>query len=73
MSSVIGLKVRAKILRTPGDSPGLLSVDGRQWPFTLENVWKSPLAPSVNMLVDVDFDGQGNITAIAAVDPRQPA
>jgi hypothetical protein len=73
MSSVIGLKVRASILRTPGDGPGLLFVDGRQWPFTPENVWKSPVAPSVNMLVDVDFDAQGNITAIAAVDPQQVA
>jgi hypothetical protein len=73
MSSVIGLKVRASILRTPGDGPGLLFVDGRQWPFTLDNLWKSPVAPSVNMLVDVDFDVQGNITAIAAVDPQQAA
>jgi hypothetical protein len=73
MNSVIGLKVRASILRTPGDNPGLLFLDGRQWPFTLDNVWKSPVAPSVNMLVDVDFDGEGNITAIAAVDPQQAA
>ena len=73
MSSVIGLKVRATILRTPGDTPGLLFLDGRQWPFTLDNVWKSPVAPSVNMLVDVDFDGQGNITAIETVDPQQAA
>lgn len=73
MSSVIGLKVRASILRTPGDNPGLLFLDGRQWPFTLDNVWKSRVAPSINMLVDVDFDGQGNITAITAVDPQQAA
>jgi hypothetical protein len=73
MSSVIGLKVRASILRTPGDGPGLLFVDGRQWPFTLDNLWKSPVAPSINMLVDVDFDGQGNIMAISAVDPQQAA
>jgi len=73
MSSVVGLKVRASILRMPGDGPGLLFVDGRQWPFTVDNVWKSPVAPSVNMLVDVDFDGQGNITAIAAVDPQEVA
>lgn len=73
MSTVVALKVRASILRVPGDSPGLLIVDGQQWPFTLDRVWKSPVAPSVNMVVDVDFDGQGNITAITAVDPHQAA
>ena len=73
MSSVVALKVRASVLRAPGDSPGLLIVEGRQWPFTLDSVWKSPVAPSVNMAVNVDFDSQGNITAITAVDPQQAA
>jgi len=73
MSSVVALKVRASVLRAPGDSPGLLIVEGRQWPFTLDSVWKSPVAPSVNMTVNVDFDSQGNITAITAVDPQQAA
>jgi hypothetical protein len=72
MSDVVGVKVRANILRAPGDSPGLLFVNGQQWPFTLENVWKSPVAPSVNMAVNVDFDGQGNIVGITAAD-TQPA
>ena len=70
MSDVVGVKVRANILRTPGDRPGLLFVNGQQWPFTLENVWKSPVAPSVNMAVNVDFDGQGNIIGITAADAQ---
>ncbi len=73
MSSVVALKVRASVLRAPGAAPGLLIVEGRQWPFTLDGVWKSSAAPSANMAVDVDFDGQGNITAITAVDPQQAA
>jgi hypothetical protein len=48
-------------------------VDGRQKSFVLEGVWKSPVAPAVNMTVDVELDEAGAVSGLAAVDPQQLA
>jgi hypothetical protein len=64
---------RGTIIKTPDSTPGLLFVNGQQKPFTLEGIWKSPVAPAVNMPVDVEFDGAGSIKGLAAVDPQQVA
>jgi hypothetical protein len=68
-----GTRVRTTIVKVPDASPGLLLVNGQQKSFTLEGVWKSPVAPAPNMSVDVDLDGTGAITAITAVDSQQLA
>ena len=47
-------RLRETIIRTPDSSPGLLVVDGQQKSFTLEGAWKSPVAPALNMAVDVE-------------------
>jgi len=65
--------IRGTIIKTPDSSPGLLFVNGQQKPFTLEGIWNSPVAPAVNMPVDVEFDGTGSIKGLAAVDPQQAA
>ena len=59
--------------RTPDSAPGLLVVDGQQKTFTLEGVWKSPVAPAVNMAVRFEFDGAGSIRGLTVVDPQQAA
>jgi hypothetical protein len=64
---------RGTIIKTPDSNPGLLVVEGQQKPFTLERVWKSPVAPMVNMAVDVELDAAGSITGLTAVDPQQAA
>jgi hypothetical protein len=64
-------RIRGGIIKTPDSTPGLLIVDGQQKPFTLEGIWKSPVAPMVNMAVDVEFDGAGVIAGLTAVDPQQ--
>jgi hypothetical protein len=66
-------KMRATVVKIPDASPGLLIVNGQQRSFTLENIWKSPVAPAANMTVDVELDASGAIAGITAVDSRQRA
>jgi hypothetical protein len=70
---LVATKVRATIVKVPDASPGLLFVNGQQRSFTLEGIWKSPIAPAPNMTVDVELDPSGVITAITAVESRQLA
>src|SRR5690348_8883786 len=58
---------RGKVLRDPNAGPGLLIVEGQQYPFALEGVWKSEAAPKPGLVVDVDFDGNGQISGITVV------
>jgi uncharacterized membrane protein (GlpM family) len=60
------MKKRGKVLRDTNAGPGLLSVEGQQYPFNLEGLWKSDTAPKPNMVVDVEF-GEGN--SIRSVQP----
>jgi len=71
MSGEGGTRVRTTIVKVPDANPGLLFIDGQQRSFRLEGVWRSPVAPAVNMPVDVDFDSAGSIVAITAVDQQQ--
>lgn len=65
--------VRGNIIKVPDSSPGLLFVNGQQRLFTLEGVWKSPVAPAANMTVEVEFDATGAIAAVSVVDAQQLA
>jgi len=64
---------RGRVLRDTNAGPGLLIVDGQQYPFTLEGVWRSTDLPKAGMAVDVDFDAQGAIQSIVAVSDSQMA
>jgi hypothetical protein len=66
-------RVRGTIIKVPDATPGLLIVDGRQLPFTLEGRWRSPVAPAANMSVDVDLDAAGAVAAVSVVDAQQIA
>ena len=57
---------RGKILRDTNAGPGLLVVDGTQYPFQLEGQWASDQPPKVGMVVDVDLDN-GNVRSVRAV------
>jgi hypothetical protein len=61
------MKRRGKVLRDPLADPGLLSVDGRHYPFLLEGVWQSEAPPKPGLPVDVEFDPEGKIRAITVV------
>lgn len=64
---------RGRVLRDTASGEGLLSIDGRQYPFRLEGQWRSDHAPKADMTVDVDFDDAGAIAAVRAVDPAAVA
>jgi hypothetical protein len=66
-------RVRATVVKVPDASPGLLIVNGQQKSFTLDNIWKSPVAPAPNMSVDVVLDASGAVASIVVVDSRQLA
>jgi hypothetical protein len=67
------MKKRGKVLRDTSTGPGLLMVEGQQYPFALEGLWKSEVAPKAGLVVDVDFDANGQIIGIAAVPESQLA
>src|SRR3979411_3254973 len=72
-----GMTKRGKVLRDPHTGPGftgprltlpgLLMIEGRQYWFCLEGVWKSEIPPKPGLAVDVKLDTGGRILAIKAV------
>ncbi len=58
---------RGRILRDPSLGPGLVMVDGQQYRFALERIWKSEVLPRPGLAVEVDFDSRGEVSAISAV------
>jgi hypothetical protein len=66
-------RARGTIIKVPDVTPGLLIVDGRQLPFSLEGRWRSPVAPAVNMSVDVELDSSGAVASVSVVDAQQVA
>jgi hypothetical protein len=64
-------KVKGTVIKVPDATPGILFVNGQQQFFTLERVWKSPVAPVANQAVEVEFDGAGAIAAITVVESLQ--
>jgi len=73
MNTSAELKTRATIIKLPDTTPGVLSVNGEQIPFRIEQMWKSATAPAINMVVEIEFDPSRSITAIRAVDAQQLA
>jgi hypothetical protein len=69
--SEAGHKARGTIVKVPDATPGLVVVDGQQKQFTLERIWKSPVAPAANMTVDIDLDANGSIAGMTVVDRQQ--
>ena len=73
MNTANTTKSRGTVVKVPDTTPGILFVNATQQPFTLERVWKSPVAPAANQVVDVEFDAVGAVTAIIVVDQQQLA
>jgi hypothetical protein len=67
------MKKRGKILRDPCTGPGLLMIEGRQYWFCREGVWRSEAPPKPGLAVDVKMDHAGQILTITAVDESQLA
>jgi hypothetical protein len=73
MNAETAPRIRGTIIKVPDTSPGLLSFNGQQRPFNLDGIWRSPVAPAVNMTVDVATDASGGIVGLTAVDSQQLA
>lgn len=58
---------KGKVLRDPYGGPGLLMVEGRQYPFLMEGLWRSEVPAKPGLAVNVDFDTQGNVHSITAL------
>lgn len=58
---------RGKILRDSNVMPGLVSVDGQHYQFSLEGVWRSEVPPTPGMTVDVEFADSTSIVGITQV------
>ena len=61
---------RGRVLREPYMGPGLLMVEGRQYPL-LEDLWRSELRAKPGLAVNVDFDPNGNLRSISAIPESQ--
>src|SRR5260370_11898024 len=67
------MKLRGKVLREPNAGRGLLMVEGQQYKFSLDGVWKSETLPKPGLDVDVDLDQNLQILAITAIPESQIA
>src|SRR5215475_3271594 len=64
---------RGKVLRDASAGPGLVSVDGQHYQFSLEGVWRSDVPPTAGMTVEVEFAGDASIVGIKQVPDSQIA
>ncbi len=55
-----------RIQRDTSGGEGLVFIDGRQYAFRLEGMWRSERAPKVDMPVEAEFDAQGTLVALRA-------
>ena len=58
---------RGRVLRDTNSGPGLMSVRGKKYSFTLEEMWQSEVPPRSGMVVDVSFGSQGAPEVVRAV------
>lgn len=73
MVTATATRSRGTIIKVPDTTPGLLMIEGQQLTFMLEGRWKSPVAPAANMVVEVDLNDAGVVSAITVVDSQQLA
>src|SRR5882724_9440555 len=58
---------RGRVLRDTTSGPGLLMIEGQQYRFSLEGVWKSERPPKPGLVVDVELDARGKVQSIIVV------
>src|SRR5260370_39892956 len=58
---------RGKVLREPGAGPGLMIIDGQQFPFSLTDLWQSAQPPKIGMIVQAACNREGKLVAIRAI------
>jgi hypothetical protein len=63
-----GTRKIGKVLRDTSTGPGLLIVEGQQYPFGRICLWKSEVQPKAGMVVEVEFDRDGELLAIRTIN-----
>jgi len=63
-------KKHGKVLRDTSSGSGLLIVEGQQYPFSLTDLWKSPQPPQIGMMVEAEFNRDGQLVAIRALTTK---
>ena len=61
---------RGKVLREPGVGPGLMIIEGRQFPFSLTDLSQFPQPPTIGTTVEAEFNRDGKIVAIRAITAK---
>jgi len=61
------MKAHGKVLREPNSGPGLLIIDGQQFRFAIEGVWRSEAPPKPGLNVEVELDRNLQVTGITAI------
>jgi hypothetical protein len=64
------IKKSGKVLREPGTGDGLVIIEGRQFPFSLTDLWQSPKPPKIGMSVEAEFNRDGKLVAIRILDAK---
>jgi hypothetical protein len=65
------MRKRGKVLRDTTSGPGLLIIEGQQYRFSLQGVWKSETPPKPGLVVDVEIDDQGIVQSVTVVPASQ--
>jgi hypothetical protein len=65
------MKTRGKILRQPGQGPGIVMIEGQQFRFQLEGVWQSDIAPQPGQAVEVHLDRELQVIGLSVVMETQ--
>jgi hypothetical protein len=73
MNAVNINNLRGTVIKVPDTTPGILSVNARQYLFILEGVWRSAIAPTPNQSVTVELDSAGVVTSVTVLDQQQLA
>lgn len=61
------MKLRGRVLQDASTGKGLISSGGQQYEFELAGMWKSDSTPKPDMVVEVELDSAGKISAVYAV------
>jgi len=65
------MKTRGKILRLPGASDGIVMIEGQQFRFRLEGIWKSDGAPQPGQSVEVELDRELQVIGLSVITEAQ--
>lgn len=61
------MKQRGRVIQEPSNGKGLISSSGSQYEFEVAGMWKADAAPKSDMVVEIELDPMGKISAVYAV------